>query len=82
MKLYFPLRADAQAKADAIHQWMIDNTPGYAKSVEQGYTKRWATPAQDVDSKGAPLTAEWFIVTKDRCYEALSAVEKANLLPS
>lgn len=77
IKLYYPLRVDAQAKADSIHAWMQANTPGYARSVQDGQTVRWAVPAQDLDDKGLAIVgSQWFVIVKDRCDGALSAAEK------
>jgi hypothetical protein len=60
--------AEAQAKADAIHSWMIANKPPYAASVAAGQTVRWAIPYQ---------TAFWCVNVKDRSFDALSVPEKA-----
>lgn len=87
MKLYYPLRADAQAKADDIHAWMQANLAAYAKSVQDGQTKRWAIPQQDVDDKGLVIPGgQWFVTVKDRCDGALAPSEKlakvADVLPT
>lgn len=77
MKLYYPLRTDAQTKADDIHTWMIANSPGYGKSVSDGRTLRWSFAQQDVDSKGAAIPgSQWYVTVKDRSDGALTPSEK------
>lgn len=67
MKLYYTTQAEAQAKADSIHAWMVANVVAYAQSVEADQTLRWAIPAQDVIG--------WYIHIKERCHGALTAAE-------
>ena len=68
-RMEYTTQAQAQAKADAIHAWMIANRPAYAASVSQGQTLRWAIPY---------LTAFWNVNVKDRSYDSLSVPEKAS----
>jgi hypothetical protein len=66
MRLYFATRIGALVVAARIHQWMIDNRPAYAASVQAGHTVRWAAPRDEGDGT-------WSIPIKDRCAGALAA---------
>ena len=81
MRLSFPSQAEAQSYADSLHTWLIANNPDYAHSVAAGHTTAWAKPYQDLDSKGVPLTPDWFINVKERCQPALSPTDCMKLLP-
>jgi hypothetical protein len=78
MKLYFGTKAEAQAKADSLHNWLLANDEAYAASVQEGTTKKWASPLQDLDSDGKPVE-QWFIVVKHRCAPALTSIEKLSV---
>jgi hypothetical protein len=69
--LEYSLLAEALAKANAVHAWMIANRPEYAKSVADGQTLRWAIPY--VSKLG------WAINVKPRATAALTAPEVAAL---
>lgn len=73
MKLLYPTQAEAQAKADAIHDWMVANDPAYAQSAQAGHTLRWSIPFQEAGT--------WHIFTKERCHGALTAAERAAEKP-
>ena len=79
MKLPILLQATAQAKADAIHAWLISNDSAYAASVSKGQTVRWAIP-RNIDDAGNPIVG-WHVVVKNRALGALTALEIASLLP-
>lgn len=67
MKFYYATRAEAQAEAARLHQWMLANDAVYAASVKAGQTKAWAIPRQDVDENGKVIDVRWWITKKDRC---------------
>lgn len=79
MKLYFPTKAEAQAAQDEIHAGMIASNPEYAKSVQEGQTKQWGIPMQDVDAKGRPIGTEWYIAVKNRCIDELTPEDVAGI---
>lgn len=66
-RLSFPTRAEAQAKADAIHDWMLANDTAYAASVMAGHTTKWADPMQDVDDDGNVVGSMWYVPVSERC---------------
>lgn len=70
-RLYFPTRAEAQAKADDIHAWLIANDTAYAASVMAGHTTKWADPMQDVDDDGNVVGSMWYVPVSERCAGAL-----------
>lgn len=79
MKLYYPTQAQAQDKADSLHQWLIANDADYAASVKAGDTLQWDIPKQDGDKSGTIATSQWQVTILDRCMAALTADEKAAL---
>jgi len=83
MRLTFTTQADAQARADSIHQQMIAADADYAKSAAAGLTLRWGTPYQDynVDSQGNPTTPiepNWYVTVTPRCQQVLTVAEQAE----
>lgn len=77
MRLEFDTKPAAQSKADAIHAWLIANSPDYARSVAVGQTLRWAIPRQDVDEAGNVTGTKWNVAIKGRCMGGLTAQERA-----
>lgn len=73
-------KAEAQALADRIHQWLIANDRAYAKSVADGQTLRWDVPRQQVDEKGVVTNQKWRVIVKPRVTGALSASERAEMI--
>ena len=63
-RLEFNTQAEAQAKADAIHAWLLANDTAYAASVYAGNTVKWADAVQDVDESGKPI---WYVPVSSRC---------------
>lgn len=77
MRLSYATQAAAQAKADAIHAWMMANDPAYIATA-------WAKPYQDyvLNATGDKVSVSgtaWYVNVKERCLRALSASEKAAL---
>ena len=66
-RLSFPTRAEAQAKADAIHDWMLANDTAYAASVYAGHTVKWADAVQDYDENGKVIGSKWYVPVSERC---------------
>lgn len=72
-RLEFATKPLAQTKADAMHAWMIANSPAYAAGVTAAQITAWALPYQDV--------AVWCINVKDRSTESLTVPEKSLVKP-
>ena len=66
-RLEFNTRSEAQAKADAIHDWLLANDRAYAASVYAGFTEKWADPMQDRDENGTPIGTKWYVPVSERC---------------
>lgn len=81
MRRDFATQAAAQAFADAIHSRMIAADAAYADSVAKGHTTAWAIPYQDVDDSGNPVSATWWVNTKERVDKVLQASERTQLKP-
>ena len=47
MKIYFTTQAEAQAAANAAHEYLIANDAAYSDSVKAGQTTCWDTPVKD-----------------------------------
>jgi len=60
-RLQFNTQAEAQAKADAIHNWMLANDTAYAASVLAGHTTKWADPIHDEENN------VWLVPVSERC---------------
>lgn len=80
MRLQYATREEAQAKASAIHAWMIANDSAYANSVSAGQTTSWAKPYRDFDTLGVPISIFWYVNCKERCRAALSAADLLALV--
>lgn len=75
MKIEKDLKNSAQALADKIHQWLINNDPNYANSVAIGQTLVWDTPKQPLDNNGNAINAKWKVVVKERMLASLTPAE-------
>ena len=74
-RLQFNTQAEAQAKADAIHDWLLANDQAYAASVYAGHTIKWADPVQDYDEDGNVIGTLWYVPVSARCAGALEATD-------
>ena len=86
IKLIKPTRAEAQAVADACHQYLIDNSPEYAESVSAGQTSAWCKPHQSGTLGGdgvftPDIPEAWFIWVDARVKVALPQADQDALWP-
>lgn len=88
-KLYSLTQADAQSRADDLHQRMIQGNPAYAGQVQRGDTVKWGDPAQDYKTDtpiGQPpvlASTLWYVAVTQRMLDAniLVSAETAKLVP-
>lgn len=81
MRIYFPTVQAAQAFANRIHNWMMNNNDEYAHSVSIGQTLRWAIPARGVLAQGDTST-DFFCAVKPRCMPGLEEGEIPRVVPN
>lgn len=65
MRLIFNTEQEAQAAAATIHARMLATDAGYAQSVDDGQTVRWAQPKQFYGE------TQWSVAVGPRCANAL-----------
>ena len=70
--LKFPVKAAADAIADAIHARMIAEDRQYAIAVAMGQIVRWAFSYQDA--------ADWCVNIKERCESVLTRTERGQVV--
>lgn len=78
MYLEFVLKADAQAKADAIHAAMIAASPAYKVSVMAGQTTCWDVPKNLVAADGK-VGATWAVTVKAKVDPVLTPADRLGV---